>query len=149
MDKKSIFEPAEYAAMRQRLHNLSFDAPRQWGRMDVAQMLAHLNIPLETGLGKIILPREGNFITRPLLKWYVLSKTIFARNLPTPKYFVVADRRDFEHEKARLIANLDEAYDRSLSGPWAPHNTFGTLRPEQWGTLTWMHLDHHLRQFSA
>lgn len=149
MEKKSIFDPAEYASLRHRLLNLLPEAPRQWGKMEVGQMLAHVNIPLETGLGKITLPRDGNFITRPLLRWYVLSKTVFSRNLPTPKDFVVADPREFDREKARLLANLDDAHSRGLNGPWAPHNTFGVLKPEQWGTLTWMHLDHHFRQFLA
>ena len=149
IEKKSIFDPAEYAALRQRLEALRPDAPRQWGKMTVAQMLAHANVPIEAGLGKIQLAPEGNFITRPLLKWYVLGKTVFKHNLPTSKNFVVRDDRAFEQEKTRLLDNLADAHGRGLNGPWAPHNMFGTLAPEQWGTLTWMHLDHHLRQFSA
>ncbi|HNL38896.1 MAG TPA: DUF1569 domain-containing protein [Saprospiraceae bacterium] len=149
MDKKSIFDPAEFAALRERVNSLQPGAVRQWGKMTVAQMLAHANVPLEVGLGKLQLPPEGNFLTRRLLKWYVLGKTEFKRNLPTSRFFLVTDGRMFEQEKKRLLDNLDDAHTRGLDGPWAPHNAFGALAPEQWGTLTWLHLDHHLRQFSV
>mgnify|MGYP000209295794 CR=1 FL=1 len=34
-----------------RLQRLTPDAPRQWGKMTVSQMLAHCNASIETGLG--------------------------------------------------------------------------------------------------
>ncbi len=149
MEKKSIFDPVEYAAMRGRIASLQPDAARQWGKMSVAQMLSHTNVPLEVGLGKLQLPPEGNFLTRRLLKWYVLGKTEFKHNLPTSKYFLVSGDPVFEQEKQRLLDNLDDAYARGHNGPWAPHNSFGELAPEQWGTLSWLHIDHHLRQFAV
>ncbi|MBL7804170.1 MAG: DUF1569 domain-containing protein [Saprospiraceae bacterium] len=149
MERKSIFDADEYRLIRQRIEQLKPDSVRLWGKMNAAQMLAHACVPLEAGLGRIALPPEGNFITRPLLKWYVLRSREFQRNLPTSKNFVVPDERDFEREKARLLDDLDEAFRRGMAGPWALHNMFGELAPEQWGTLTWAHLDHHLRQFSV
>jgi Protein of unknown function (DUF1569) len=152
MAKNSIFQPEQYAALRARLEALAPDATRQWGKMNAAQMLAHCNIPLESGLGKLQLPQEGNFITRPLLKWYVLSKDSFKPGLPTAKSFTIPlqDDKDFTREKARLLANLAEGYQRGQNGtPWAMHNMFGTLTPQQWAELTYMHLDHHLKQFGS
>jgi len=30
-----------------------------------------------------------------------------------------------------------------------PHSFFGRLKPEEWATLMYKHLDHHLRQFGV
>ncbi|TPW11975.1 MAG: hypothetical protein FD129_1557, partial [bacterium] len=30
-----------------------------------------------------------------------------------------------------------------------PHPFFGNLNIDEWGRLSWKHLDHHLRQFGA
>jgi len=149
MERKTIFAQTEYQDIRNRLENLQPDALRQWGQMNVAQMLAHACVPLEVGLGKLNLPPEGNFVMRWLIKKIVLSKTSFTPNLPTAKGFLVPSEQDFELQKSRLIQDLDDAYTLGLNGNWAPHNSFGPLEPEKWGQLTYMHLDHHLRQFGA
>jgi hypothetical protein len=36
-----------------------------------------------------------------------------------------------------------------LSSDLGPHPGFGPWTNEQWGTLQYLHLDHHLKQFSA
>jgi hypothetical protein len=33
--------------------------------------------------------------------------------------------------------------------PAQAHSFFGRLTPEEWATLMYKHLDHHLRQFGA
>ena len=149
MSRPTIFDPDDYHSLTRRIHNLQPGSLRQWGKMDPAQMLAHVNVPLETGLGKISPPREGNFITRPLMRRFVLGSTRFRRNLPTLKAFVVREKRDFDREKQRLLNNLEAAFALGLNGPWRPHHAFGALTPQQWGELTWLHLDHHLSQFSV
>lgn len=149
MNRPTIFHPGDYQVLLYRIGNLRADAPRQWGKMSPAQMLAHVNVPLETGLGKISPPREGNFITRPLMRWFVLRSTRFRRNLPTLKAFVVREQRNFDREKQRLLHNLEAAFALGLNGPWRPHHAFGALTPRQWGELSWLHLDHHLSQFAV
>jgi hypothetical protein len=149
MEKKSVFYPADYTDLRRRIESLQSGAVRKWGRMDAAQMLAHCNVPLEAGLGLHPLPSEGNFLTRSLLKWYVLRKTSLKPGLPTSPNFVITGERDLLREKQRLLDNLEEAHRRALDGPWHPHNLFGPLRPEEWGILLWLHTDHHLKQFSV
>lgn len=149
MTKPTIFHAGDYENLVRRIGNLQTDSRRQWGKMSPAQMLAHISVPLETGLGKISPPREGNFITRPLLRWFVLGSTRFRRNLPTLKAFVIREQRDFDLEKQRLLNNLETAYSWGLNGSWRPHHAFGALTPRQWGELTWLHLDHHLSQFGV
>lgn len=149
LKKPSIFEPQAYATICARIAKLHPGSPRQWGKMTPDQMLAHLNVPLETGLGKIHPRREGNFITRPLARWYVRTASRFPPNLPTLKAFRIETPRDFEQEKQRLLDNLREAHRRGPEGPWHPHHGFGNLTPREWGEMTHLHLDHHLKQFSV
>jgi Protein of unknown function (DUF1569) len=52
--------------------------------------------------------------------------------------------RDLD-ELRRLIHRFEGAAAR-LSGE---HPLFGTLSPTEWGTFSYRHADHHLRQFGA
>lgn len=149
MDKPSLFSPSDYSSVCARIENLQPNSPRQWGTMRPDQMLAHCCMPLEQGLGKIQLPPEGNFLTRWLIKQYVLRSRNFRPNLPTSKAFIVRETQGFEAEKKRLLENIAETHQRNLAGPWAPHNLFGAVDPADWGRLCFVHLDHHLKQFSV
>lgn len=133
-----------------RVESLSSINMRQWGKMDIAQMLAHCNILIEQALGKVPSNDKSNFLTKTLIKWVVLQKKPFGRNLPTIPTFVVTDEREFDTEKQRLLNNLKEFYGKGQKiGEFAQHPGFGKLSKEDWGYLIWKHLDHHLQQFSA
>ena len=149
---KSLFEEKNYNAIRERLQALTPENTRQWGKMDAAQMLTHLNIVLEQANGKVPFKDESNFLSRTLIKWVLLrmiKKGSFGRNAPTVKSFVVADARVFETEKQRLLGNLKAFYDKGQTGDLPPHPGCGKFSTDEWGTLQHLHLDHHLTQFSA
>ena len=48
---QTLFDPAARKAIADRLAALPPTAARQWGKMDVAQMLAHCSAALEVGTG--------------------------------------------------------------------------------------------------
>jgi hypothetical protein len=70
--------------------------------------------------------------------------------MPTNPNFVVADEREFEKERKQLIA-LVQRFPQS--GPSAitkeAHPFFGKMNPQEWSTLQWNHLNHHLTQFGV
>jgi hypothetical protein len=72
------------------------------------------------------------------------------RNSPTVKDLVVVDERDLGAERARLRGLIDRL---ATAGPKGctkhPHSFFGRLTPEEWATLMYKHVDHHLRQFGV
>jgi hypothetical protein len=148
---ESLFEAEGRARMLARLDALRPDAPRQWGRMDVAQMLAHCQQPLRVALGELPLKRSlvGVLFGR-LAKRQLLAAKPWQQGLPTAPEFRVHDARDFAREHAALRA-LVERFARG--GPAAltkaPHPFFGRLTADEWQALQWRHLDHHLRQFGA
>ena len=150
---KSLFEESDYNAIRSRIENLTPENTRQWGKMDIAQMLAHASVPLEQATGKAPFKDESSFFLRTVVKWVVrgmIKKGAMGRNSPTAPSFVVTDARVFDAEKQRLLASLKEFHDKGLKGELASrHPGFGEYTTEEWGTLQHLHLDHHLTQFSA
>ena len=148
---ESIFEPGSCAAILQRIEKLQPDTAAQWGKMNVSQMLAHCQVPIECALGDRQ-QKQSLFgkLFGPITKKQMLKDTPFKKNLPTDASFVVKDQRNFEKEKQSLktlIQRLSSA-DTALIIQ-RPHPFFGKLTAEELGKLTWKHLDHHLQQFGG
>lgn len=147
----SVFNAADRDSLLQRLGNLQPGSVREWGKMDPAQMLAHCAAALETGTGDR--PMKQKFIGKllaPLVRSGILGDKPFSKNSPTDPTFVVSDVRDFEAERKRLRELIDRFVQRGADGASTQtHAFFGKLNGEEWGRLTWKHIDHHLRQFGA
>lgn len=148
---KNLFDRDAYTEIINRLHALTPQTQRQWGKMNAAQMLAHCKEAFKVPLSEKKMPRM--FIGL-LLGWAFRKKLYndvpWKRNLPTAPNFIIKDERDFEKEKQELVTMVDRFYN---SGPEKvgrfPHPMFGTLTPGQWGQSMYKHLDHHLVQFGV
>ena len=148
---KNLFEKETVDEVVGRIDKLQPTAPRQWGKMDVAQMMAHCSAAMEMASGKNNPPRM--FIGRllgPLVKPIYTSEKPFSQGNPTEKSLVVGDTREFSREQVRL----KECVREFLQGGEAkctrhPHPFFGALTPYEWSRGMYKHLDHHLRQFGA
>ena len=55
---KSIFNKEEYNSIMARIDKLTPQNQRLWGKMDVAQMLAHCVEPIRAALGEITLKKN-------------------------------------------------------------------------------------------
>lgn len=146
---KSIFDPAVFQEIVGRISKLTPHTPRAWGKMNIDQMLAHCSIPIESSLGKVKEEFYGNFLSRWIIKKFVLSKNPFKPNLPTGKSFVITESKDFEKERDRLLQNIKDFVEKGEKGNFTQHPFFGHLTGAEWGWLTYKHLDHHLRQFHS
>jgi hypothetical protein len=74
----------------------------------------------------------------------------FKKNLPTAKSFIVKDERNFEEEKNKLVNLLQRlSHTNPEDVAKRPHPFFGKLTADEWNTLQFKHLDHHLRQFGV
>jgi hypothetical protein len=145
----TFFDPAEQERLLARLEALGPDRPALWGRMDAAQMLAHLSATLRMATGDLPVKAGLMSLLGRLLKTRILSGGPFRRNVPTDPAFVFLDPRSFAEEKARFLEDF-----RSLArGPGAlgcpAHPFLGPLTPVEWGLLVHKHLDHHFRQFGV
>jgi hypothetical protein len=147
----NLYNQADFEEIVKRLDNLQSNAVRQWGKMDVAQMLAHLNAFIETSLGKNPQKRMliGRILGRFFIKRYVSAKQ-FSQNAPTGKKYIFTDQQNFEREKFKAIQLIREFYESgSEKCTKLPHPFFGVLTPNEWAIAQWKHFDHHLRQFGA
>ena len=151
MATPSIFRPADLDAVLARIRGLAPDTARVWGKMDAAQMFAHCQVPIRVALGDVKLKRGlvGILFGR-MAKKSLMKPKDFGRGMPTAPEFRVLDRRDFEAERGRLVdlvGRLGRGGPGTLTA--APHPFFGAMTTDEWDTLMWKHLDHHLRQFGA
>lgn len=147
----SIFDAADHARILARLEALRPEGARLWGKMDPSQVMAHCAVAIELPLAdphrkQVLIGR----LFAPFVRAKFLGDTPFPKSSPTDPAFIVADRRDFEIEKARLLSALAQFVER---GPEAAnssvHTFFGRLSGAEWGRLIYKHLDHHLRQFGV
>ena len=111
-------------------------------------MLHHVNTALLSSLGRLEVKRLEFPLPGFLLKWMVLYVP-WPKGSPTAPEFVAGERYDFEAERARCLALIDELTARPLEGEWPYHHTFGRITGAEASRLQAKHLDHHLRQFSA
>ena len=148
---KSLFNPTTYEEVKDRLAKLPPTAKALWGKMTVAQMLAHCAKAVCIPLSDTQPPRWYPFA---LIGWLFKEKLYnddpWKRNLPTPPTFIIRDERDFEKERSSLLELLTRFHtagpDRAAG---IKHPVFGRFTGEQWGKADYKHLDHHLSQFGV
>jgi hypothetical protein len=148
---QNLFDPASRDSILTRLSNLPPAAPRQWGKMGAAQMLAHCSVAMEAATGDR--PRRQALIGKllsPMVRSRVLGDRPFSRSSPTDPTFIVKDERDFDAEKRRLIALVGKFCEQ---GPAAAarqtHSFLGRMTGDDWGVMMYKHIDHHLKQFGG
>jgi hypothetical protein len=149
----NIFEKQVSDEMIARINNLTPDSIPQWGKMDAAKMLAHLNVAYETFYepGKHPAP---NFLMKFILKNFIKNKVVgeapMPKNSPTAPYFIIKSDKDFTVEKQRLVdyinrtQQMGEAHFEGLESP-----SFGAMTAHEYSNLMYKHLNHHLTQFGA
>jgi Protein of unknown function (DUF1569) len=148
----NIFTKEVSDAVIQRINNLSADTQGLWGKMNVAQMLAHCCVPYE--MVYTDKHPKPNFLMRWLLtalaKNAVVNEVPYPRNTRTAPAFIIKDDKDFDLEKKRLvdfIAQTQKLGETHFDGK-ASHS-FGNLTKTEWNNLFYKHLDHHLSQFGV
>jgi hypothetical protein len=148
---KNLFQPEVIEEIKERIEHLKPSSERQWGKMEVAQMLAHCSASMEVAVGEKHPPRM--FVGRifgPFVKSVFSNDKPLRKNTPTDKSFLVIDQRNFQKEKSRLLELIDKfASGGAEKVTKHPHSFFGKLTPTEWSTGMYKHLDHHLRQFGV
>ncbi|MDX1955383.1 MAG: DUF1569 domain-containing protein [Chitinophagaceae bacterium] len=148
MEIKSLFDPVAKQEILDRIELLTPDTQRVWGKMDVAQMMAHLQKPIGVALGTHEV--KGNFIRRlilPLFKKMLYDEKPYKRSLPTDKTFIITDPRIFEQEKKILMDMIHQFTPQNMATE--VHPVFGRMTKENWSKAMWKHADHHLKQFGV
>jgi hypothetical protein len=149
---ESLFEPARVQEIKERTSHLKPDSPRQWGTMTPAQALVHCTRGLELATGERRPPRMmiGRLLGGIIKPMALKDGEPMRKNSPTVPGLVMSGDYDLDAERNRLCAAIDRFAAAGPAGCTShPHSFFGRLKPDEWATLMYKHLDHHLRQFGA
>ena len=149
---KSLRDEKRINDLISRLERLSPDAKALWGRMNVEQMLSHL---VQSGEFPFVSSAadRSSFMSRHVIKplaFYVL---------PMPKEIKTSadvDQQEngrkpngFDADRADLIDAIQKLVELPDDRECLPHPFFGKLSVKEWCTISYKHIDHHLRQFGA
>ncbi len=150
--KKNLLQPEVKEEILSRINKLTSETPRQWGKMNLNQMLRHNTDAILQVYGDVKFAPRGNWFSKKLMRYIILKM-----DMPTPKEkaqtFPEIDMvarninpPDFETEKKKLY-DLVKTFPSKQVQPES--SMLGKMTTEEWARLIYTHLDHHLKQFGA
>lgn len=147
-----LFDPTVLESAIARITALTPTTQPQWGKMSVAQMLAHVCVPYEM-LYTTKHPRPGpliRWLLRTFIKQGVVGPKPYPRSATTAPAFRIVGDRDFVAERDRLIGYLRRvAAEGRAAFEGRDAHSFGSLTADEWNVMFSKHLDHHLTQFGV
>lgn len=144
-------DEGEYDAVIARINTLNEDSKPEWGRMNVAQMLAHCAEVQEVLNGTKPLKNTPLLLrlVKGMIRKAVVNRVPYKKKSGThPQYITGNTKQEFQKSKDRLLDAINT--ERNFSKEEAEaikHDLFGTMTVEERGVAGWKHVDHHLRQF--
>lgn len=150
---QNVFDAKDAQEYINRINNLTPETQRKWGKMSVDQVLAHLNVAYDLTFMPEKFPKPS-FIAKFLLSRFVKPKITneipYKQSLPTSPAFIIADERNFEEEKAKLIGNIQRVQQLGREAFEGKENiNFGKMTAQCWNNMFAKHLNHHLEQFGV
>lgn len=152
MPLPNIFTETVASELVARISKLNHGSKPEWGKMNVAQMLAHCNVTYELAYENIH-PRPNafmRFILRTFIKKIVTGEKPYARNSRTAPVFLIAGEKEFNREKERLVGYINKTVqlgEQHFEGK--ENHGFGKLTAVEWNNMFYKHLNHHLTQFGV
>ncbi len=149
---KNIFRTKDCHEFENRINQLTSESKALWGKMNVAQMLAHCNVAYEMTYEDIH-PKPNAFvriILKLLVKNSVVNEKPYPKNNHTAPQFIIKNERNFDVEKNRLLSYLNKTHKLGESNFEGKESlSFGKLSAAEWNNMFAKHLDHHLSQFGV
>mgnify|MGYP005988621263 CR=1 FL=1 len=151
---KNIFEKSVTEEVIARIENLTPETQPQWGKMDVGQMMAHLNVAYEFIYDSKHEATKAKGFKKFLLKTFVKKMVVgekpYPKNGRTAPQFVISDKREFSAEKTRLINYLNRVQQEGeATYEGKESHSFGALTAAEWNNMFYKHANHHLTQFGV
>uniref|UniRef100_UPI00259B099E DUF1569 domain-containing protein n=1 Tax=uncultured Polaribacter sp. TaxID=174711 RepID=UPI00259B099E len=132
---KNIFTKEVTNEVIARINNLTSESQPKWGKMSVAQMLAHCAVTYEmVYTDKHPKPNAfTKFILKLFVKKIVVSEKPYAKNGRTAPQFLISDERVFATEKQRLINFINQTQELGESYfDGKESHSFGKLTSQEW-----------------
>ena len=150
---ENVFDAKDAQNYIDRINKLTPDTQGLWGKMTVDQMLAHCNVSYEMVYEPEKHKKPGSiakFILKTFVKPKVVGDKAYSKDGPTAPQFIIADRKDFDEEKKRLIGFIQKTQQLGASAFDGKESfSFGKLNAQEWNNMFDKHLNHHLEQFGV
>ena len=149
----SVYDTLTTETLLARINELKPTTTAKWGKMNVAQMLAHCNVSYELTYE----PEKHKkpnfimaFISKKFIKKLVTNEVSYKPSSPTASAFIIKTNKDFDTEKQRLIdyiSKTEKLGKQNFEG--LESHSFGVLNATEWSNMFYKHLDHHFNQFGV
>lgn len=153
MTYPSVFDQAVLEELKRRILSVHADTQPQWGTMSADQVMAHLNVTYEYLYepGQFKSPNAlVQFLLRAFVKSAVCGNKPYPKSSRTAPDFIKSDKYQFEAEQQRLLSFLERVQrEGAASFEGRKSHSFGKLTTDEWNTMFYKHLDHHLTQFGV
>ena len=151
---KNIFEKPVSEEVIKRIENLTSETQPGWGKMNVGQMLAHLNVAYEFVYDSKHEASKAKgfkkFLLKAFVKKMVVGEKPYPKNGRTSPEFMITDERVFADEKAILIDYINKVQQEGEAKfDGRESHSFGPLNITEWSNSFYKHVDHHLTQFGV
>lgn len=135
----------------QRLRLLRPDSVRRWGRMSVHQMVCHLIDSFRMATGEKPVTCTPGLHQRTVIKWIAIYLPLqWPRGITTApevdQEIGGTPPADFARDLVELEA-LVKGVAARRGASWPLHPIFGRMSEREWLRWSYLHVDHHLRQF--
>jgi hypothetical protein len=145
---KSVWNPHTRRDLLERLERLAPDTRPRWGKMNAAQMVAHLTNWARMADGELSTKEMRLPLRYTPLKQIVIYWLPFPKGVPTAPELIAGEPEDWAKGTAALREHIG-SFDTDSKTEWPMHPAFGKLTPRAWGVLCYRHIDHHFRQFGV
>jgi len=140
--------------IQQRLGRVRPDSERRWGRMTAHQMICHLADAFRMVMGQKRVSANYSLFNRMFVKWFALFGPLhWPHGFPTrPEIDQEAGGTkplDFATDVENLAALMVHFTERPQTLEGKSHPVFGPMSAPEWLRWSYLHMDHHLRQFGA
>ena len=153
---QNIYDRSVCDAHIARINKLTKETRPLWGKMNAAQMLAHVSKPYEMVCDPNYADTHkrpnafARFLLKSFLKPIVVGPKPYSKNSRTAPDFVVADERVLEVERRRLVDHINQVQawgTKYFDGK--ENHSFGVMTAQEWNNLYAKHMEHHLTQFGV
>ncbi|MBI1389012.1 MAG: DUF1569 domain-containing protein [bacterium] len=137
---------------RQRFDRINADSVPQWGTLTPARLMKHLQVAIESSLGRVKIKDQSTWFSRNVIKPLIVNVfTNWPKGVKAPDILFPDAENDFDAERGRLYALVDEYFAEVDRDPLriTHHPFFGPMTMRYGQRLHGLHFNHHLRQYGV
>lgn len=138
-----------------RLSHLKEDNQAHWGKMNASQMLCHLSDAFKSVMGERAFEVKHRLVQQTLMKWLALYVPVpwpkgQIKTMPEIDQEIAGTKpTHFLQDKEELVMLIERFSTQEKDFVFELHPLMGKLTEQEWQRWAYLHIDHHLRQFSA